>query len=156
MSSLSEIAARFPPGDPASLRPFLSAVQAAYNWIPPEALDLACDHFGVSYPKAYEEASLNPEFCTEPRGRHVVTICRGLACTEAQGPDVLADWSAALKLKDGETTPDGEFTLLTQHCFGRCAVGPNIKIDNNALSGQQPGMAVSHLKTFHYPKKPSN
>jgi NADH-quinone oxidoreductase subunit E len=147
--ALEALAGLFPEGDASALRPFLAAVQAKFNWIPPEALDLACDRLGVSYPRAYEEASLSPEFCTEPRGEVVVAVCRGLACREAGSQEVLRDWEKALGLKDGETSQDGRFSLCTQNCFGRCAIGPNIKLAAHFYSGQKPGDAVSHLKTFH-------
>ena len=131
------------------MTPYLRAVQSKYHWIPPDALDLACDHFGVSYPRVYEEAALSPEFCLEPRGECVVAVCKGLACSESFSADVLKDWEKALGIKEGSTTPDNKFSLCTQNCFGRCAIGPNVRIGETFLSGQKPGDAVAQLKTFH-------
>jgi NADH-quinone oxidoreductase subunit E len=139
------IASRFPKGDASQLRAFLSVVQGELNWIPPEALEEACEHLGVSYPRAYEEASLNPEFSMERRGRNVVAVCRGLACNEAHSADVLKDWEKSLALKAGENSVDGGFTLLNHYCFGRCAIGPNIRVNGTLYSGQVPGVAAKFL-----------
>ena len=142
--ALKSIAALFPPGDATQVRPYLRGVQSRFNWVSPEALDLACDYFGVSYPRVYEEAALNPEFCLEPRGDTVIAVCRGLACSEAHGLDVLKDWEKVIGLKDGETSPDHKFSLCTQNCFGRCAIGPNVKVGEKFYSGQKPGDAAVH------------
>jgi NADH:ubiquinone oxidoreductase subunit E len=143
---LCDLAVLFKEGERSSVTPFLRAVQARFNWISPEAMDLACDRFGASYPRVYEEASLSPEFCTEPRGETVIAVCRGLACSEAFAADVLKDWEKALNLKDGQTSPDNKNSLCTQNCFGRCAIGPNIKIGEQFYSGQKAGDAAGHLQ----------
>ena len=143
------IAALFPEGDRSCVRPFLRAVQARYYWVPQEALEAACERFGASYPSVYEEASLNPEFSLEPKGEVTVAVCRGLACAEAQAMEVLRDWEKVLGIKEGGTTQDGKFSLCSQNCFGRCAIGPNVKLGDKFLAGQQPGNAIAHLKTFH-------
>lgn len=145
---LESLAAPFPEGDAASLTPFLRAVQASLNWIPREAMELASGRFGVSYPRVYEEASLSPEFSTEPRGELVILVCRGLACSESQSVDVLKDWEKTLGLREGETSRDGRSSLCLQNCFGRCAIGPNIKIGNNFYSGQKPGEALKLIQSL--------
>lgn len=142
--TLEEMAALFAEGDSSLVTPFLRLVQARFNWISPEAMDLACDRFGVSYPRVYEQASLSPEFCTEPRGATVVAVCRGLACSEAHSADVLLDWEKTLGLKDGQTSQDKKYSLCTQNCFGRCAIGPNVKVGLIFFSGQKPGDAAVH------------
>jgi NADH-quinone oxidoreductase subunit E len=143
---LEALAAAFPEGEAGSLTPFLRAVQSSLNWIPREAMELASERFGVSYPRVYEEASLSPEFSTEPRGDLVILVCRGLACTEVHSAEILKDWEKVLGLREGETSRDGRYSLCLQNCFGRCAIGPNIKIGNNFYSGQKPGEALKLLQ----------
>ena len=140
------MAALFPQGDALALSPFLRMVQARFNWISPEAMDFASERFGVSYPRVYETASLSPEFCTEPRGETVIAVCRGLACSEAHSADVMRDWEKTLGLKDGQTSADKKFSLCTQNCFGRCAIGANVKVGSQFYSGQKPGDAAGHLR----------
>jgi NADH:ubiquinone oxidoreductase subunit E len=36
-----------------------------------------------------------------------------------------------LKIRVGETTPDGRFTLERVYCVGNCAVGPSLMIDED-------------------------
>ena len=141
------IASNFPE-EPSSVSGFLRAVQAKFNWLPPESLEWASERFKMSYPRVYEEASLSPDLCTEERGRTVIAVCRGLACSEAFAKDVLKDWELALGLRDGQTGQDGNFSLCTQNCFGRCAIGPNVRIKQSFFSGQAPGMAALHLKSL--------
>ena len=147
-SEILVIARLYPEGDRSCVSPFLRGVQAAFNWVPPEALEVACDYFGVSYPRVYEEAALSPEFCLEERGETVVAVCRGLACSEAHAADVLKDWEKVLGIKEGANSADMKFSLCTQNCFGRCAIGPNVRVGSAFLSGQVPGGAAEALKRF--------
>ena len=88
------------------------------------------------------------EGAAEAAPQQTVSVCRGLACDEAFSLDVLRDWEKALGIHDGESSPDGSIRLCSQNCFGRCAVGPNIKISNEHYSGQRPGMAKLHIESI--------
>jgi NADH-quinone oxidoreductase subunit E len=73
-----------------------------------------------------------------------VEVCLGLACSEAFSADVLKDWERQLGLKAGQQSPDGKLSLRVQHCFGRCAVGPNIRVNGIDHSGQTPGKPLRY------------
>ena len=77
-----------------------------------------------------------------------VEVCRGNSCSASHAKDVLKDWEQALGLREGQTSADGAATLCTQNCFGRCAVGPNVRVNENFYSWQSPGMARDILKLF--------
>lgn len=145
LETLKRIAFRFDSTRP-SLRPFLQAVQLELLWLPREALEFAAEKFNVSYGAVYEEASLNPEFSLHPRGRHVIAVCRGLSCGEYGSAAILKAYEAALGIREGQTTPDANVTLCTQHCFGQCAVGPNVRVDRAVLNGQDPAQVTDVLK----------
>ncbi|HAE59027.1 MAG TPA: NAD(P)H-dependent oxidoreductase subunit E, partial [Anaerolineae bacterium] len=43
-----------------------------------------------------------------------------------------------LNLKNGETTPDGKWTLVTTSCLGLCSVGPVVLIDEDIYGNVTP------------------
>ena len=43
-----------------------------------------------------------------------------------------------LGIKAGETTPDGEYTLLTVACMGACALAPSVMIDEEVYAKMTP------------------
>jgi NADH-quinone oxidoreductase subunit E len=64
----------------------------------------------------------------EPVGKHVLEVCRtGPCCLE--GAERLIDFlERKLGIKDGETTPDGQFTIKTVECLGACGYSPVIQV----------------------------
>ena len=144
---LNTLASRFD-ANRANLRPFLRAVQSELYWVPREAMEIASEIFGLSFASVYEEVSLNPEFSLEPKGKHVIAVCRGLSCSEYGSKEILKSFEMALGLKEGETSQDKRVTLCTQHCFGQCAMGPNIKVGRQMLHGQDSARVTDILKSL--------
>ena len=70
-------------------------------------------------------------FSLEPRGEHLVTVCMGTACHVRGGPNILEEFTRKLKINEGETTDDGQFSLETVACLGCCAIGPVVIVDGN-------------------------
>ena len=133
-----------------SLTSFLRAVQAELNWIPREAMELAAEHFQTTYMQVYEQAAFSPGFCLEERGERVIEVCQGLACREAGSSELLKAIETISGLKTGETSGDGKLSLCRQVCFGRCAIGPNVRIQNLFFAGQgveQAQVLVDHART---------
>ncbi len=130
----------------ATARQYLTHVQERLHWIPRQAIELASDHFSEPYIELYQSVAFDPDISLEPRGTHVIEVCRGLACREAGSDRISEECSRALGIKVGETTSEGLFTLLTRHCFGRCAIGPNVKVDKFLRSGQTVEGVLDVLK----------
>lgn len=68
-------------------------------------------------------------FSEEPKGEHVISLCMGTACFVRGAEDILHEFEGKLKIKAGETTPDGRFTLDMLRCVGACGLAPVVTID---------------------------
>jgi bidirectional [NiFe] hydrogenase diaphorase subunit len=53
-----------------------------------------------------------------------------------------------LKIKSGETTPDGKVSLLTARCIGACGIAPAITYDGHVAPKQTPEMALEKIKSW--------
>jgi NADH-quinone oxidoreductase E subunit len=63
-------------------------------------------------------------------GKHKVSVCTGTAC-HVNGSEKLIEYlEELLKVKRGETTPDGNITLEVVNCIGACAKAPAMMVDN--------------------------
>jgi bidirectional [NiFe] hydrogenase diaphorase subunit len=49
-------------------------------------------------------------------------------------------------LKPGETTPDGELSLLTARCFGACGLAPVAVIDGAIAARLSPQALEEHIE----------
>jgi NADH:ubiquinone oxidoreductase subunit E len=71
-------------------------------------------------------------------------VCRGTACHVKGAGEVLEELEKRLGIKAGETTPNGEFTLETEACFGSCALAPVVVSDDH-VHGRMTPSKVSDL-----------
>ena len=125
---IDEIIERYP-SKPEYLIFLLQDIQAAFNYISPEALSLVCDHTGVPLSRAYAVATFYQSFSLEPKGEHEIKVCQGTACHLKGAPRLVEDLERRLGVSPGQTTEDLQFTLETVNCLGCCALSPVVVVD---------------------------
>jgi NADH-quinone oxidoreductase subunit E len=113
----------------AALLPCLHAVQHAYGWIPPQAMLEIGEFLGIEASQVYDTASFYEEYWLKPRGRHLIQVCRSIACEFCGQQKITDAVRAKLGIDVGETTDDGEFTLIELECLGSCGTAPAALID---------------------------
>jgi NADH-quinone oxidoreductase subunit E len=75
----------------------------------------------------------------ETAGRYVIQVCDGLSCHLADGADALIDYiRQELGIEEGETTPDGLFTLQTVECVASCGTSPTLRINDELYENMTP------------------
>lgn len=117
--------------DKAAILPILQDVQRELNYLPRQAMNHIADRLGVNLGHVSSIATFFSSFSLVPRGKHIVTVCMGTACHVRGAPRVLEEFERSLKIKDGENTPDMQFSIETVNCVGACALGPLVIIDGN-------------------------
>lgn len=108
--------------------PLLQEIQETVGYIPPEAITPVADAMGLFPAQVQGVITFYSQLHTEPRGKHVVTVCRGTACHVRGAKTILKLVKQHLGIDEGETTPDLEYTLETVACIGVCALAPNLTI----------------------------
>lgn len=119
-------------------------VQAEYDWLPKEALVQVSKRLQIPLSKVYRVATFYNAFNLKPRGSHVVHTCVGTSCHVRGAPEILERVEQVLGVKNGETTPDGEFTLVGVNCLGCCAFGPVVVVDGEYW-GRLPATEVDEI-----------
>ena len=116
--------------DEKALIQAMLAVQEEFHSLPEEALKLLSEKLSVPMIRIYQVAAFYKVFSLDPRGKHIITVCKGTAC-HVRGSNMLVDQvDRVLKIRPGETTQDLEFTLEEVNCLGCCAIGPVMTVDN--------------------------
>jgi NADH-quinone oxidoreductase subunit E len=122
----------------------LEAIQERYRYLPPEAIILTSEYFGVPLSQTYAIATFYNSFSLKPKGKHCMHVCMGTACHVRGSPQVLDRLEVKLNIHAGETTQDRKFTLETVNCLGACALGPIIVTDET-YAGQMTPQKVDQL-----------
>jgi NADH:ubiquinone oxidoreductase subunit E len=114
---------------PHQLVEVLQDVQEQAGYISGKAMKIVAQELGVPLIEVYRVAHFYNAFSLKPRGKNILTVCTGTAC-HVRGAGLLLDQvQGQLKIKPGDTTPDGLFTLERVNCLGACAQGP-IVVEN--------------------------
>ncbi|MDF2985043.1 MAG: NADH:ubiquinone oxidoreductase 24 kD subunit [Eubacterium sp.] len=98
------------------------------NSLPHEWVEFVADELDMPLSRVYSVITFYSMFGTEPRGKYVVEVCKSAPCHVTGANSLLAMLEKELKVKPGQTTEDGVFTLIQSACFGACDISPAIKI----------------------------
>lgn len=107
----------------------LQDIQVEYSYLPPEAIKATAEALDVPLSKVYSVATFYSAFSLKPKGKQVIRVCMGTACHVRGAGLILDELVRQLKVKPGETTECGEFTLESVNCVGTCAMAPVVMIN---------------------------
>jgi NADH:ubiquinone oxidoreductase subunit E len=138
-----------------ALIPILSEINHVLGYIPAEAfkevrkqLQSPEEQVFVSESQLYGLASFYDMLSTKPRGRHVIKFCENAPCHVVGGKAVWDTLRETLQLRNGETTPDKKWTLVTTSCLGLCSVGPVVLIDDDLYGNVSPDQIDAILEGY--------
>lgn len=131
---------------PGPLMPTLHDAQNIFGCIPLEVQKIISEELGESIAKINGVVTFYSRFSIEPTGKHVINVCLGTACYVRGSQLVLDEFANALKIKPGETSEDGEFTLGATRCIGACGLAPVFTIDGQVYGSATPNLAKKALQ----------
>ena len=120
----------------------LHTVQEAFGYIDDDALRFVAKRLRVPLSSAYGVATFYHFFTLKPQGKHTCVVCRGTACYIKGAPKLIDTIGNKLDIKPGETTEDGEVSLLSARCVGSCGLAPAVVFDGE-VSGKVTPEAVT-------------
>ncbi|MCB0822811.1 MAG: NADH-quinone oxidoreductase subunit NuoE [Bacteroidales bacterium] len=136
-------------GKKGNMIPLLQGTQEMYGYIPREAFQKLADETGLKLSEMYGVATFYAQFRLNPVGKHIVKVCHGTACHVQNANELTDALEEALKIKDGETTEDGLFTLESVACLGCCSLAPVMMIGDDTfgkLTGAQSVKIVKNIR----------
>src|SRR5664279_668646 len=96
--------------------------------------------------RVYGVATFYHFFTLKPKGKHTCVVCLGTACYVKGADKVLAAVEEKAGIKAGETTADGQISLLTARCIGACGIAPAVVYDGTVTPRQTPDSVLEHVK----------
>jgi len=137
--------ARLPAGFDATLvLPALRRAQEERGYISDADIDEISASLGMPRARIEEVVEFYSQFRREAIGRWHLQVCHNVSCSLRGAERLLDHLCERLKLKPGETTPDGRFTLDTVECLGSCGTAPVVMV-NDAYHESMSMQAVDAL-----------
>ena len=131
----------------------LTDIQEKFNYLPRENLEYVSQRLKVPLSKIYSIATFYAAFSLNPRGKHLITVCKGTACFVRGVSNVLNRIESRLKITSGCTTEDNMFTLETVNCLGACGLAPVVVINEKVYPQMTPESICSVIDELKEGKK---
>lgn len=106
----------------------LKIVQKYQGWVSDESLLAVADYLDIPVADLEGVATFFNMIFRKPVGRHVICLCDSVACWMLGCDGLKAHIKKRLGVDYGETTKDGEFTLIPVPCLGACDKAPVLMI----------------------------
>lgn len=141
VKQITEICNRYA-DETTPLMMILSDIQKEYGYIPLEVQELVSEKTGIPVAEIYGVVTFYSFFSLKPKGKYVIGCCLGTACYVKGAQQVIDKFSEILKIKPGETTEDGMFTIDALRCIGACGIAPAVSINGKVY----PKVAVNAVQ----------
>lgn len=119
---------RYSPGGGQLIR-ILQEAQEIFGYLPEEVQTYIAGKTGIPVSEVNGVVTFYSLFSTEPRGKYGISVCLGTACYVQGAQGIIDDFRRDLRLKDGDTSADGLFTVKSTRCLGACGLAPVITVN---------------------------
>ncbi len=137
----------------SDLIPILQMIQERHQYLAPEAIKMVSEHLEINPCEVYGVATFYNQFRFHPPGKHQIKVCLGTACHVRGGDIILENFERKLGIKDGETTPDREFSVERVACVGCCALAPVAVIDESVQGNMAPSKVEGIILGYEIEKQ---
>ncbi len=130
-AALDKIRTFFPryPTRRAALLPALHIAQDELGYVSLRAMEQIAELLEIPPAAVLDVVTFYTHFWTHPKGRRTIVLCRSLTCELMGGKAVQEALEKKLGIREHGTTPDGEWSLMTEECLAACDHAPCLLIN---------------------------
>ena len=126
----------------------LHATQEHFGYLPePVQLEIALN-LNMPLAKVYGVVSFYSFFTMTPKGKFPISVCLGTACYVRGAEKIVEALEKELKIKVGQVTEDGKFSLDCLRCIGACGLAPVMMIGDTVHGRLEPEMIEDILNQY--------
>jgi len=121
-----------------SLLPILQGVVEQEKYLSEFSMLTIARELNIPVTEVYGTATFYSFLECKKMGKYIIRICKTITCSMKGQKQILLAIEDMLKIKVGETTQDGKFTLLETNCLGFCHKAPDMLINNEVYTELTP------------------
>lgn len=126
----------------------LEESQKIYGYLPKIVLEEISKTLKKSISEVYSVVTFYAEFSLTPKGKYPISVCLGTACYVKGAGLIFEKVCALLKIKEGECTPDGLFSIDQTRCVGCCGMAPVLTIGEDIYGNVKINDVENILKKY--------
>lgn len=137
LERFEKIRSRYPDSR-AALLPSLNLAQEIRGHLSPETMDRVAELLGL--PSAYVRgvATFYTMYNKRPVGRFLIQVCTNISCSLCGADDVYRAFLEATGTEPGETSGDGNFTVMEVECLAACGFPTAVQINSRYYENVTP------------------
>ncbi len=126
---MRDIAARYPVARSAVM-PALYIAQQEEGYITREALQAVAETIGLTLDDVESIATFYTMYYQQPPGKKIIKVCTSISCYLRNCDALVSHLEQSLGTKRGETSADGNYTLMTVECLASCGTAPVLQVND--------------------------
>lgn len=127
----------------------LHRIQEEFGWVSEPAQARVAEIFGMPAEDVKSLVTFYYMYHRQPMGRYVLKVCKSISCFLCGSEAVIGELEAKLNIKMGQTTSDGEFSLVGSECLAACTGAPCLQVNDRFVENLKPeaiGDLLSRLR----------
>ena len=132
-----DLVTKYPDKRSAAL-PALHLAQEQEGYLSLETIETLAKMLEITPASLMDTVTFYTMFRTRPQGKYLLQVCQTLSCSLAGADRIVSHLANKYRLKVGETTEDGKFTLLKVECLGSCGTAPVVQINDDYYEKMTP------------------
>lgn len=133
---------------PDALIEILHKAQESFGFLEEDVLIYIARELKLPLSRVYGVATFYHLFSLKPSGAHTCVVCLGTACHVKGASKLMVILEEELGIDVGETTADGQVSLMTARCLGACGIAPAMVIDGTVSGKQTPETALNKIRAL--------
>lgn len=129
---IRDLAAHYPVARSAVM-PALYIAQQEEGYITQHALETVAAAIGMTVDDVESVATFYTMYYQQPPGKKVIKVCTSISCYLRNCDALVKSLEKRLSIKRGETTADGNYTLMTAECLASCGTAPVMQINDEFI-----------------------
>jgi len=142
---LTKIRSRYPTAQ-AALLPALNLAQEIRGHISPETMDEVANVLQLAPAYVRGVTTFYTMYNKRPVGRFLVQVCTNISCNLCGADDVLAAFLEHTGTELGETSNDGDYTVIEAECLAACGFPTCVQINSRYYENVGPSDVVALLE----------
>lgn len=117
----------------SALIPALHLAQKEKGYLPIEIQNEVAKLFDLDPNEVHSVVTFYDMFYEKPMGKKILHVCKGISCMLRGSDPIIEKLCQKLHVNPGETTSDGEYSILPCECLGACDRAPMALVDHEVV-----------------------
>jgi bidirectional [NiFe] hydrogenase diaphorase subunit len=132
--------------------PRLHSAQEIFGFLADDILVYVAQALKRPLSQVYGVATFYNFFRLKPAGKHTVVVCTGTACYVKGAAELQGALEKRCGCKFGETSKDGQVSLMQARCIGSCGLAPVAVLDEEVGAKLTPQKLLERVDAWLNPK----